>query len=328
MAHEVDTMAYAGQAPWHGLGVHLPKTVEVDEMLQVAGLDWSVHARPVRFTIPNEKLTFETSQTKVLVRDNGPGAEHKVVLGPCGPQYVPTQNVQSFKFFKALADDKVGLSLEVAGALDEGRYVWALAKFSDDWKLMDEDFQDYLLLTSPHIWGRALQIFYTPVRVVCMNTLMMAMSGSSIETAFRHLHLSEFDDKVIADAREIVKLGKEMTENFRASAEVMAKVKADEAASAKFFATLFAPSLANATTEDQLSAPVIQDMFTTRDTMTGSQTEAANGTFWGLLNTVTYLFDHVKGNSIDTRLQSAWIGRGAAKKREALDLALGMALDA
>lgn len=325
MAHEVDTMAYVGQEPWHGLGVQLNKALEIDEMLVTAGLDWKVHARPVRFNIPGEKAIFETTQTKVLIRDNGPGPENKIVLGPCGPQYVPTQNSESFKFFKALADDKVGLSLEVAGALDEGRYVWALAKFDDGWSMMDETFKDYLLLTSPHIWGRALQIFYTPIRVVCMNTLMMAMSGRSIETAFRHLHLQEFDDKIIADAREIVKLGTEMTMQFRKSAEFLAKIKADEAATAEFFAKLFAPSLAGVDTDSQLAAPIIQDLITTRDSMAGSQTEAASGTYWGLVNTVTYLFDHVKGNSVDTRLQSAWLGRGAAKKREALEVALKMA---
>lgn len=325
MSHMIDGMAYAGQAPWHGLGVQLPHTTDADGLLDAANLRWKVHACPVRFKIPNEEHTFQTTETRVLIRDNGPGPENKIVLGPCGPQYVPTQNEQSFKFFKALATDKVGLSLEVGGSLDRGRYVWALAKFDDEWKIMDEEFQNYLLLVSPHIWGRALQIFYTPVRVVCMNTLMMAMSGRSVDSAYRHLHLSEFDDRVIADARGVMNLGVQMMDEFRKSAEFLAKIKADEAATAKFFATLFAPSLVNLDTEDQLAAPIIQDLITTKNTMVGAQTEAANGSYWGLVNTVTYMFDHVKGNTVDTRLQSAWLGKGAAKKREALDLAMRMA---
>ena len=325
MPDMVDTMAYLGRAPWHGLGVYLPQAVSVDEMLDQSALRWKVHAQPVRFKVPGEDVTFETTETKVLIRDNGPGPENKLVLGPCGPQYVPTQNDQSFKFFKALADDKVGLSLEVAGALDSGRYVWALAKFQESWEMMDEQFVDYLLLVSPHIWGRSLQIFYTPIRVVCMNTLMQAMQGRSVESAFRHLHLQEFDDKVIADAREIVGLGTKMTMQFRKSAEFLARIKADEGQTAKFFATLFASQLKDATTEDQLSAPIVQEMFEIRSGMPGAKTDAANGTYWGLVNTVTYLYDHVKGNSVDTRLQSAWLGKGATKKREAMELALRMA---
>lgn len=325
MAHEVDQMAYAGQAPWHGLGVELPDTTDADGMLDAANLRWKVHALPARFKCPDEDLTFQTTECKVLVRDNGPGPENKIVLGPCGPQYVPTQNEQAFKFFKALASDKVGLSLEVGGSLDRGRYVWALARFDDEWKIMDESFRNYLLFVSPHIWGRALQIFYTPVRVVCMNTMMQALSGRSVDSAYRHLHLTEFDDRVIADARGVMNLGGQMMDEFRKSAEFLAKVKADEAATAKFFATLFAPALADSDTDDQLSAPIVQDMILTKNTMVGAHTEAANETYWGLVNTVTYLFDHVRGNSVDTRLQSAWLGRGAAKKREAFDLAVRMA---
>lgn len=321
----IDTIAYTGNEPWHGLGTYLPSLMTSDEAMEAAKLNWKVHACPARFRVPGEDVTFETQQTKVLVRDNGAGPENKIVLGPCGPQYVPTQNAQSFKFFKALADEKIGLSLEVAGALDEGRYVWGLARFRDEWAMMDEKFRNYLLLVSPHIWGRSLQIFYTPVRVVCMNTIMQALQGRSVESAYRHLHLSEFDDRVIADAREVVNLSQKMTVDFRKSVEFLARVKADEAASAKFFATLFAPALEDSATDDQLSAPVVQEMLALRDGMPGANTEAANGTYWGLVNTVTYLFDHKKGSSVDTRLQSAWLGKGATKKRDALTLALRMA---
>lgn len=318
--HLVESMAYAGQVPWHGLGNPVSPEMTPDEMLLAAGLNWPVHCLPGRFKLDGK--VYETTEVKILVRDYRGEVE---VMGPAGPEYVPVQNKEVVDFFKGFTNE-AGVILETAGSLDSGRYVWALARFTQDWTMMDEKFNNYLLIVSPHIWGRSLKIFYTPIRVVCNNTIMMALRGQSLsKVSYRHLHHAEFDQGRMKKAREIVGLSQAYADAFQGTAQLLAKIKADEAAAAKFFSKLFVPGLANAKTEEQLDNSQIQYWMGLRDSQIGGKTEAADGTYWGLFNTVTFAFDHVRGNSVETRLESAWFGTGASKKLEALEVAKELA---
>lgn len=321
MMHKVESMAYAIKEPWHGLGNKVDENLDEEQMLAAAGLNWPVHCLPARFKLRD--TTYETTEVKILCREYGGETQ---VMGPAGPAYVPVQNKDMMSFFRGFTKD-AGVILDTAGSLDDGRYVWALARFQDGWQMMDEKFQNYLLIVSPHIWGRSLKIFFTPVRVVCFNTMTMALRGGAVDKLkYRHLHNSEFDQTVIAQAQQVMQLSTKHAHAFATTAQLLAKTKADDAASAKFFSKLFMPALATATTEEQLANGQIQSWMGVRDSQVGGDTEAAKGTYWGLVNAVTYTFDHVRGNDSGNRLESAWLGTGASKKLEALELAREMAL--
>jgi phage/plasmid-like protein (TIGR03299 family) len=314
-------MAYTGQVPWHGLGEVVEDCLTPDEMLVRAGLDWPVHCLPVRFKVGTK--VYETTETRVLVRDYHNQIE---VMGPAGPNYVPVQNAEVMKFFQGFTND-AGVILETAGSLDDGRQVWALARFKEGWQMMDEHFKNYLLIVSPHVWGQSLRIFYTPIRVVCMNTLTMALRAGAVDKLrYRHLHYREFDAGQVGRAHEVMKLSLKHAQAFSDVAKLLSSVKANEAAAAKFFAKLFMPAIAEQDTNAILNNSQIQGWMGLINSQRGANTEAAKGTYWGLFNTVTFNYDHVRGNNVDNRMESAWLGVGATKKREALELAEQMAL--
>jgi phage/plasmid-like protein (TIGR03299 family) len=319
--HLVESMAYSGSVPWHGLGETVEECVTPEEMLVKAGLNWPVHCLPVRFKLGTR--VYETTETRILVREYKGATE---VMGPAGPNYVPVQNAEVMKFFQGFTHD-AGVILETAGSLDEGKQVWALARFKDNWQMLDEQFKNYLLIVSPHVWGQSLRIFYTPVRVVCNNTLTIALKSNAVDKLrYRHVHYREFDTGNISKAQEVMKLSISLAKAFEGVAKLLAATKANDEAAARFFAKLFVPAIAGQSAEAMFSNSQIQGWMGLLDSQTGGNTEAAHGTYWGLFNTVTFNFDHVRGNSRDARMESAWLGSGAAKKREAFELAMQMAL--
>ena len=178
MAHAVETMAYAGEVPWHGLGVKVEDNLTPDEMLVAAGLDWTVSKRHL-FThsepsVENSKEVIPVNDYYVLVRDS----DNKT-FGPCGPKFVPSQNADAFKFFEKFTS--VGdMSMDTAGALKGGEQVWGLAKINDGFTLPGDDrVLGYLLVSVSHKWGKANEIRFTPIRVVCNNTLTYALADKT-----------------------------------------------------------------------------------------------------------------------------------------------------
>jgi hypothetical protein len=121
MSHEIETMAYVGAVPWHGLGTQLPAAPSVEEMLEAAGLDWTVSKRPL-FTWRSRGEALDVKGHKALVRDT----DHRV-LSVVTDRYVPVQNRQALELFRRFCDAG-HLELETAGALKGGAFIWALAR--------------------------------------------------------------------------------------------------------------------------------------------------------------------------------------------------------
>ena len=320
MTAAVETMAYAHEVPWHGLGVNVDPTITPAEMLKAAGLDWRVDKRPTFYCADTSRRDgyLEVPDLFVLVRSSDGEC-----LSQCGPIYTPVQNEQIFEFFKRFTDAG-HMQLETAGSLHGGRHVWALARITDQVVLPGDDVvYPYLLLSQPHIWGKSMVLKFTTTRVVCANT--MAVSLREQGTAeFRMPHLYEFDDGMMSTAEEAVGIATAQFKDFGEKAKIMAKKDIDENRFNRFVAQLFEPTLVPED-EDEIvdwmqfkrNASYVRESIATQP---GSDLKTKNS-WWAAYNTVTHAVDHEFGSDRDHALYNAWFGGKAKLKERAFNLA-------
>lgn len=321
MVDAVETMAYANEVPWHGLGVKVTNKLSPAEMLKVAGLNWQVSKQPM---ILANKPTIKVPNKFALVRDTD-----DKVLSVVGSTYRPVQNDIAMDFFKKFV--VAGhMTMETAGSLDGGRYIWGLARLGKDFSVgKNDEVRGYLLLPQPHVHGKAMVIQFTPIRVVCWNTLNMAL-GSNLKGgagAFRMPHSMEFNDAVRTAAEVALKLASGQMDEFKQAAIMLSKKKAPEKAVEQYFCAVlkFDPkdNPRKAKKDGEQREPRMLPHF--REALAlapGGQLGSAMGTWWGALNAVSYVIDHQTGRERETALRNAWLGHTAAIKRRALTLAI------
>ena len=325
MSHEVETMAYANETPWHGLGTPVADNLTPAQMLNAAGLNWQVKKK----ALVVDELDHTLTSHYALVRDT----DNKI-LGVCGSDYNPTQNQDVFEFFDKFC--KAGdMKMETAGSLHGGKRVWGLAKINGGFMLGGKDeVEGYILLDNPHIWGRSLQILFTPIRVVCNNTLTAALrDNKGKENTFRMSHDRAFDDEIKQTAAEKVGLAMKSLDVFKQQAEFLSKKRAKDQQVMEFFSKLVNPDQYQAAliaSEDgEVSRAdlgrTVNRLLDIVHTQPGADLKTSAGTWWGAFNAVTYYYDHVAGTDQDKRLTSAWFGSAATRKRQALDLAVEFA---
>jgi phage/plasmid-like protein (TIGR03299 family) len=221
------------------------------------------------------------------------------------------------------------MKMETAGSLWEGRYIWGLARIGKDFSIGKADeVRGYVLLCSPHVLGKAMLLQCTPIRVVCWNTLCMAL-GSSLKgkgNAFRMPHTTEFSDAVKADAELALKLVTEQMVEFKDAATLLSKKKIDDKAAEVFFCDVlqFDPKKAAKKKNEEIKVPRMLPKFQEAlQTAPGAQLAGSAGTLWGALNAVTFVCDHDGGRGErSTELKNAWLGHKSNIKRRALKVAL------
>jgi len=321
MAALIDTMAYSGEVPWHGLGRQISPDLTPEEMLVAAGLDWKVRMVPlsVEFNGKYENLDYTYALQRM---DNGR------VLSVTSDKYKPVQNDDAMDFFCRFTKDG-NMKMETAGSLDNGKFIWALAKIDASFKLPGRDeMLAYLLLMQPHKLGHAMVIDFTGIRVVCWNTLNMAL-GSSLRgsaRAFRMPHLQVFDKEMKEKAAIALGLATTQFSQLQEAAEMLSKVRiANDNELQAYFDQVegFDRKYAEEHGDDE---PRIMAKYRyAYDAGPGSNMQSASGTYWGALNSVTYVVDHHSGRMDDTRLKGAWLGAGAVRKRKALETAITLA---
>lgn len=315
MSHEVETMAYAGTTPWHGLGVKVDADLSAAAMMQAAGLDWAVEKKKLRI------VDGPTLKDKMALVRSTDGA----YLSTVGREWKPVQNADVFGFFHRFVDAGK-MRMHTAGSLCDGQYVWALAETGMDWDVKTsrgakDSMQSFLLMMSPHRAGKAMVIQHTSVRVVCWNTLNFAL-GSGLKgdgSGFRMPHVMEFDDNVKRAAEEALGLAGEQVVSMKEAFARLSAAKANEDEAVAYFQDVTGKEAA---AEGERSKPVLDAMKAALAHSPGAEFSSAKGTWWGALNAVTYVVDHKLGRSRDTALRSAWFGGKARMKREALELAL------
>lgn len=307
MSHMVEQMAYVGEVPWHGLGVEVPAGISVDDLMVKAGLDWS---------ISKTRIYLEGNPTPIKDKFALVRSSDGSVLDVVGPQYTPIQNREVMEFYREFCESG-GMKMNTAGSLNKGKMVWALADIEADFALPGQDhIRGHLLFSSPNVSGKALTIMFTPIRVVCNNTIQMALReyGQS-EGGYRQHHRKEFDPD---EAKVVMGLARGMLADFADKAKFMASRTISDDQWDEFMKGLFPKN------EDAQKEPRTWNEFrTARQNAPGTQ--MSEGTAWHAFNTVTFLADHVMGRSDDTRLNSAWYGSASRLKRKALDMAMKMA---
>lgn len=316
MAHMIDTttgtaaMAYAGAKPWHMLGRELTPGASIDTWTREAGLAYTVLESPVLFKTEaaTEPETFKGR--KVLHRSDTGGA-----LAVVSDGYHVVQPAEVMGFFGKLVEIG-GFEMETAGALSDGRRIWALAKVSQGADVVDGDIvRPYVLLGTSYDGTMATVAKFTSVRVVCNNTITMALGQAEAGTV-RVLHSERFDaDRVrlelgiVADSWE-----RFLVQSRKLAGEPLAAADADE-----FVKTLLQPyHTSKLKIEETRGYRRILELFNGQ--AIGSGIPGVAGTRWAMLNAVTELIDHERGRSESTRLESAWFGTGAAIKNKALEL--------
>jgi phage/plasmid-like protein (TIGR03299 family) len=317
MAANVETMAYAGATPWHGYGTRVEPNLTGDEMVAEAGLNWTVE-KTALFTGPEKSLIVPTHFA--LTRNRG-GV--KDVLGIAGSDYKVSQNIDVVKFADKFV--KAGdMKMHTAGALDDGRRVWFLAELKKGFTLPGGDeVEGFLLISHPHIWGEAMRIVFTTVRVVCQNTLRMALGQAG---GFRMTHSYEFDETMMELAEETLGLATSRFETFQSKAELLAKTHITERQSQEFIIQLLTPNVTLPANDDEAIVDLINrtgnKILHSYRTAPGQDMASANDTLWGLVNGVTHFVDHVAGRSRDSGLTSAWFGMNGKLKDQAFDQAV------
>lgn len=172
MSAEVESMLSVREVPWHGLGTIIDEAVSSAQALELAGLNWTVRQEPVIYKGQDSgyKMNIRSTDDKVL--------------GVVGGRYKPVQNADAFAF----TDELIGggdVVYETAGSLSTGRRVWMLAKMPDT-RILDDVVEPYLCLTNSHDGFGSLKVCMTPIRVVCQNTLNLALQKASRTWNVRH----------------------------------------------------------------------------------------------------------------------------------------------
>lgn len=320
MPDEVESMAYTGETPWHGLGTDVPQGVSTEEMLQAAGLDWTVESELLYL-----KDNTEVPKMRALVRSTD-----RKVISIVGSTYKPTQNFEVLDFFRKFVEAG-DMTLETAGSLQSGKYIWCLARVKREFGVgKDDEVRTYLLFCNPHIYGYGRIVKFTPIRVVCWNTLSFALSNTlrgkkSRGTSFSIPHSTKFDEKAKASVERALGLVNAQSDQFEAAVKHFAKVKMKKEQIENYFndVVMFDPNKAKLRKDGSAFVPSMVLKFKEHlEIAPGQDLKSCKGTLWGALNAVTFTIDHDMGRSRDNGLTSAWFGYTEDIKARAFDLAV------
>ncbi|WP_369572955.1 DUF932 domain-containing protein [Acidithiobacillus sp. IBUN Pt1247-S3] len=302
-------MAFVRETPWHGLGNRLPEKQSLEVWLQAAGMDWQIESSDVLYQIGGgERFAVQANpEAKVLYR-----SDTKAPLSVVSPRYQIVQPREILEFYRDLVSVG-GFELETAGVLKSGKKLWALARTGEEMLLAGGDrVKGYLLLATSCDGTLATVAQFTSVRVVCNNTLQLAVDGGT--GAVKVPHSTTFNPESV---KESLGIGHTAWNEFAGLAQELSQRKVNRLDVTKYVIEVLGNR--NAPIADQPNAKALKtviELFAGQGK--GSGLQAANGTAWGLVNAVTeYVDHHRRAKSQDTRLDSAWFGQGAQIKEKA-----------
>ena len=310
--HLVETMAYAGDKPWHGLGNKLATPQPIELWKRQAGMDWMIEESEVRYITGNHTVGAIHSfpEQKVLYR-----SDTKRPLAVVSKRFQVVQPEEVLEFYRDLTEH-AGFELETAGVLKEGRKFWALARTGQSATLKGKDqVNGYLLLATACDGSLATTAQFTSVRVVCNNTLQIALGDN--RGAVKVPHRSEFNPDAVKKQLGITVAP---WNRFVSKMKDLVACPVDpDSVDGLLRRMLIYPGQPG-------QSPVVneQAMRSVRALYDGggrgAQLASSRGTAWGLLNSVTeYVDHHRRARSDDHRREAAWFGQGAQFKQRAWD---------
>lgn len=322
MSHEItqrksgkSEMAYVGEKPWHGLGQELQAGAPIEDWVKAAGMDWDVQRAPV-FYGEQGLWGREILDRHVLFR-----SDTQDPLGIVSKNYKIVQPQEVLEFFRELCEFN-HFEMNTAGTLFGGRIYWALANIGEEADVrMGDKVKGRLLLSTSADGTKATTAKFVAERVVCNNTLTMAMREGGGSTA-KVSHRSEFKaDKVKTD----LGIGHEQFENFIHTARLLTEHKVTDEKAREFFISLLIEKGGMSSKSEQEvldSRPLQKILGLYMGEGKGSTFAGTKGTAWGLVNAVTEYIDHLRPASLpDFRFNNAFFGFGERMKMGAFNMA-------
>lgn len=317
MAHgilENDTMFSVKERPWHGLGTVVENAPSIKEAIKLAGLDWEISLRNI---MTNDGNNISIDNYRAVVKN-----ETNEVLGIVGNQYKPLQNLEAFEFFEPFIDNDMA-TLETAGSLFNGKKVFILAKincgFSD--VAQDDFIENFVLLSNSHDGSQAIRVGFTPIRVVCNNTLSSAISSDASKLIrVRYMgnvvsnleDLRETMDLVNKQFLATVEQYRELTKKDINSNDLRKYIK--QCFSWKPLEQMIKEYDEHIEIEETRSKLInrIEEIF---------ELEPAHKV-WNAYNAINSYLNHERGKTLESRYNSTWFGVNKKCDMNALKLAL------
>lgn len=292
---ETDNMFSVRTTPWHGMGVVIQDAPSSDEAIRIAGLDWNVVQGEAFVRMADGRELATTSVANVRDKDG-------MVLGLVKPNYRVVQNQEAFDF----TDSLIGtgeVKYETAGSLYDGKVVWMLARMPET-SLLGDRYENYLLFSNSHDGSSAVRVMQTPVRVVCANTLNLALG--SAERSIAIPHKGDIKEK-LQQARQVLSFSKEYKVAFEKNAETLARKKISQADAKAILDKMF-PIEDNGVTELQMKNRIkVRQNF--QDCLNADDLQNFKGTAWGYVQAASdYIFHkrplRLSANYADNRMMS------------------------
>lgn len=316
MSAAVEKMAHFGAMPWHGDSTPLDGTETTEELMEKAGLNWSVETEPLYRKMPDGSFEqYRLGRASVRQSDNSD-------LGCVGPRWTPLQNAEAFKVFEPLVESG-DMAWHTAGSLRNGQRVWVLCQLGLDNSeiVRGDEVAKFALLSNGHDGKLAVHFGFTPIRVVCANTEAMARNSkaSKLIRVRHHRFVAENVEKL----RDIMDLA---NQEFEATAEeyrFLASRPINSADLKKYVRVVFnVRENEEVSTRKQNILNKVEGLF---ETGKGNDLPGVKGTYWAAYNAVTEYLNYDKGNSVQNRLDSLWFGQNGVQSRDALQTAVALA---
>ena len=349
MAHQIEQIAYVGETPWHGLGNQLSPHQPIEVWAQQAGMDWRIESSDVSYMAQNERgqsIIMPYEEQRVLYRSDTHAA-----LSVVSQRYQEVQPKQILEFYRDLTEQS-GFELETAGVLKGGKKFWALAKTGQTSALKGKDVSNgYILLATACDGTLATTAQFTSIRVVCNNTLAIALKGQNSSAGVVKVpHSTKFDAEKI---KQQLGISVRAWEDHMYEMKQLSQRKVTQGEAAAYFDAVFnntslsvpeqedgiiqfyrnvamqvqsnnpATKADNKTEPNGRAMSKVMTMFNGQGR--GAELSSAKDTAYGLLCSITEFADHERrAMSQDHRLDSAWFGAGAGLKQRGLEQALAM----
>lgn len=342
MAHQLEQMAYVGETPWHGLGNQLTPQQPIEVWAQQAGMGWRIETSDVSYMAKNERgqsIIMPYEEQRVLYR-----SDTHTPLSVVSQRYQEVQPMEILEFYRDLTEQS-GFELETAGILKGGKKFWALARTGESTALKGKDVSHgYILLATACDGSLATTAQFTNIRVVCNNTLAIALRGQSGSAGVVKVpHSTKFDaDKVKQQLGVSVRAWDEHMYEMKQ----LSQRKVTQGEAAAFFDAVFNNTNMNVTDQEENIIQFYRNVANPNPTKEksepngramskamimfngqgrGAELSSAKNTAYGLLCSITEFADHERrAMSTDHRLDSAWFGAGANLKQRGLEQALTM----
>ncbi len=315
MSHEIESIFYLGKnLPWHGLGISIQEqdAFDIEKCIEASGLGWEVDLKQCYVDCTSDE------ETKSIPAPAYATMRGEKILGVVGERFTVLQNKEAFKVFQPFLNSKL-LRLNTAGSLFGGEKIWILGEILGDPLYITETdiVRKFILLSHGHNGKECVRFGFTPIRVVCANTLAMAKSNE-LSQLIRLRHTKNILNN-LENIRETIDL---INQEFKATAEQYQRLLKSDISQQdveKYIKRVLDIEDKDISTRSYNIIQKIKEFFFMSP---GNDAKDVRGTLYAAYNSITYYLSHVYGRNAENRLDANWFGKSAETSKHALDIAL------